>query len=221
MTLSIRVGVLLALLPLGALAIEPGPTPKNQQQTENWLQLQVSGSVQSPIRQTASPAERELSLQRWLDSYKHEIPEYYGQKEGGKASQESALACKNGPSQAVRGARPVGAGLPAMGTVRCHLPVAPVVSRAGRTATVIAELMRSLPMGGGVWRQRQSQLGTVVHMGQAQYLRHIELDRVFGDAQVAGNLVVGLALAHQLGHVQLAWRQLFENRRDLWPGAFT
>ncbi len=88
MTLSIRVGVLLALLPLGALAIEPGPTPKNQQQTENWLQLQVSGSVQSPIRQTATPAERELSLQRWLDSYKHEIPEYYGQKEGGKASQE-------------------------------------------------------------------------------------------------------------------------------------
>ena len=88
MTLSIRVGVLLALMPLGALAIEPGPTPRTQQQTENWLQLQISGSAQSPIRQTATPAERELSLQRWLDSYKHEIPEYYGQKEGGKASQE-------------------------------------------------------------------------------------------------------------------------------------
>ena len=88
MTLSIRVGVLLALLPLGALAIEPGPTPKNQQQTENWLQLQVSGSVQSPIHQTATPAERELSLQRWLDSYKHEIPEYYKQDEGGKAKKE-------------------------------------------------------------------------------------------------------------------------------------
>ena len=38
MTLSIRVGVLLALMPLGALAIEPGPTPRTQQQTENWLQ---------------------------------------------------------------------------------------------------------------------------------------------------------------------------------------
>ena len=88
MTLSIRVGVLLALMPLGALANEPGPTPKNQQQTENWLQLQVSGSVQSPIRQTATPAERELSLQRWLDSYKHEIPEYYKQDEGGKAKKE-------------------------------------------------------------------------------------------------------------------------------------
>ncbi|MEC4241350.1 DUF3613 domain-containing protein [Pseudomonas sp. DSV-1] len=87
MTFSIRVGVLLALIPLGAVAIEPGPTPKNQQETENWLQLQVSGSVQSPIRQTATPAERELSLQRWLDSYKHEIPEYYKQDEGGRAKQ--------------------------------------------------------------------------------------------------------------------------------------
>lgn len=87
MTFSIRVGVLLALIPLGAVAIEPGPTPKNQQETENWLQLQVSGSVQSPIRQTATPAERELSLQRWLNSYKHEIPEYYKQDEGGRAKQ--------------------------------------------------------------------------------------------------------------------------------------
>ena len=87
MTFSIRVGMLLALIPLGAVAIEAGPTPKNQQETENWLQLQVSGSVQSPIRQTATPAERELSLQRWLDSYKHPIPEYYKQDEGGTAKQ--------------------------------------------------------------------------------------------------------------------------------------
>ncbi|MBW3506626.1 DUF3613 domain-containing protein [Pseudomonas sp. NKUCC02_KPG] len=87
MTFSIRVGMLLALIPLGAVAIEAGPASKSQQETENWLQLQVSGSVQSPIRQTATPAERELSLQRWLDSYKHEIPEYYKQDEGGRAKQ--------------------------------------------------------------------------------------------------------------------------------------
>ena len=35
----------------------------------------------------SQPADA-AGLQRWLDSYKHEIPEYYGQKEGGKASQE-------------------------------------------------------------------------------------------------------------------------------------
>ena len=88
MTFSIRMGVLLALIPLGAVAIEPGPTPKNQQETENWLQLQVSGRAQSPIPQTATPQERELSLQRWLDSYTHPVPEYYKQDEGGKAKSE-------------------------------------------------------------------------------------------------------------------------------------
>lgn len=83
MTFSIRVGVLLALLPLGAVAIEPGPSSREQQETENWLQLQVSGTVQSPVRQVATPAERERSLQRWLDSYQHPIPEFYGQDVGG------------------------------------------------------------------------------------------------------------------------------------------
>ncbi|MES2868024.1 MAG: DUF3613 domain-containing protein [Pseudomonadota bacterium] len=83
MTFSIRVGVLLALLPLGAVAIEPGPSSREQQETENWLQLQVNGTVQSPVRQVATPAERERSLQRWLDSYQHPIPEFYGQDVGG------------------------------------------------------------------------------------------------------------------------------------------
>ena len=85
---SIRVGVLLAVLPLSALAIEPGPASQYQQETENWLQLQVSGKVKSPVPQTATAAERERSLQRWLDSYTHPIPEYYKQKEGGSAKQD-------------------------------------------------------------------------------------------------------------------------------------
>lgn len=85
---SIRVGVLLTLLPLSAFAIEPGPASQYQQETENWLQLQVSGKVQSPVHQVATAAERERSLQRWLDSYTHPIPEYYKQKEGGSAKQE-------------------------------------------------------------------------------------------------------------------------------------
>ena len=87
MTFYIRVGVLLALVPLGAMAIEPVPSSRNQLETEHWLQLQISGNAQSPVRQVATPAEREQSLQRWLDSYKHEIPEYYKQDEGGKAKQ--------------------------------------------------------------------------------------------------------------------------------------
>ena len=64
MRASIRVGLLLAVLPLSAVAIEPGPASQYQQETENWLQLQVSGKVQSPVRQVATAAERERSLQR-------------------------------------------------------------------------------------------------------------------------------------------------------------
>lgn len=88
MNLYIRVGVLLAVLPFGAFAIEPGPVSRSQQDTENWLQLQVSGKAQSPIRQVATSQERERSLQRWLDSYTHPIPEYYKQDEGGKAKSD-------------------------------------------------------------------------------------------------------------------------------------
>lgn len=50
MKLSIRVGLLLAVMPLGAFAIEPGPSSKTQQETENWLQLQVSGRAQSSLQ---------------------------------------------------------------------------------------------------------------------------------------------------------------------------
>jgi len=80
--------------------------------------------------------------------------------------------------------------------------------------------MRTLAMlCGGVRGQREGQLSAVVHVGQAQNLGHVKLYRVFGYAQIAGDLIVGLAFAHQLGNVQLTGRQLFENRRDLLPGA--
>ena len=88
MKVSIHVGVLLAVLPLSALAIQPGPAAQSQQVTERWLQLQINGQAKSAVTQTATPAERERSLQRWLDSYTHPIPEYYKQSEGGKAKQE-------------------------------------------------------------------------------------------------------------------------------------
>ncbi|MGE7959629.1 DUF3613 domain-containing protein [Pseudomonas sp. NPDC089530] len=72
----------LLLLPLAAQAIEPGPASLSQQSTETWLLLQSRNQVKSPIQQNASPSERELSLQRWLDSFKHPIPEYYKEYSG-------------------------------------------------------------------------------------------------------------------------------------------
>lgn len=78
--------LLLAALPLTALAIEPGPSSVYQRQTEGWLQLQVSGQLASSTPQKASPAEREETLQRLIESYKHPIPEYFEQKLGGNTA---------------------------------------------------------------------------------------------------------------------------------------
>ncbi|OLY71552.1 hypothetical protein AU074_15440 [Pseudomonas sp. ATCC PTA-122608] len=74
----------LLTLPLTVVAVEPGPSSPQQKQTETWLTLQSSGQVASPAQQKASAAERDLATQRWLDSFKHPIPEYFDQKVGGQ-----------------------------------------------------------------------------------------------------------------------------------------
>lgn len=76
--------LLLLALPLAAAAIDEGPSSAQQAQTEVWLQLQNRAQVASPIPQPATQAEREQAMQRWLNSFQHEIPEYFQQDEGGK-----------------------------------------------------------------------------------------------------------------------------------------
>ena len=75
----------LALLPLMAQAIEPGPSSPQQAETENWLALQVKGLAASPTPQKTTPAEREQALQRWLDSNRHPIPEFFESQSGGSS----------------------------------------------------------------------------------------------------------------------------------------
>ena len=75
----------LALLPLSALAIEPGPSSPQQAETENWMTLQINGRAASATPQRTTPAEREQSLQRWLDSHKHPIPEFFESPSGGSS----------------------------------------------------------------------------------------------------------------------------------------
>ncbi|HEX8541390.1 MULTISPECIES: DUF3613 domain-containing protein [unclassified Pseudomonas] len=65
-----------------AVAAEKGDSPW-QEQTQSWLKLQTEGNHASPTPQAVTPAERERSMQRWLDSYKHEIPDFFEQKKGG------------------------------------------------------------------------------------------------------------------------------------------
>ena len=67
-----------------AWAIEPGPSSPYQQGTEQWLQLQIRGVVASPILQTASATERDLAMQRWLNSFNYPIPQYFDQDTAGR-----------------------------------------------------------------------------------------------------------------------------------------
>lgn len=84
MKLNILCCLGLLSLPLTALAIESGPASAQQQETEGWLLLQSRNTVASPKPQTATAAERELSMQRWLKSYNDEIPDLYDPDAGGK-----------------------------------------------------------------------------------------------------------------------------------------
>lgn len=67
-------------------AIDAGPSSAQQQGTEAWLQLQPRGTAASSVPQVSTQAERDLSFQRWLKSYTHDIPDFYEQKKGGSVS---------------------------------------------------------------------------------------------------------------------------------------
>lgn len=68
---------------VNATEVTGGLIGNPQTQTERWLQWQTEGSAASTQVQSATPAERELSMQRLLDSFNHPIPEYFGEKDGG------------------------------------------------------------------------------------------------------------------------------------------
>ena len=76
--------VCIACLSTSAWAIEPGPSSTAQQGTESWMQLQIRGVVASTNLQTVSAAEREMAMQRWLNSFNYPIPEFFEQKSGGE-----------------------------------------------------------------------------------------------------------------------------------------
>ncbi|MGE8483580.1 MAG: DUF3613 domain-containing protein [Pseudomonas sp.] len=81
--------VCMACLSTSAWAIEPGPSSVPQKGTEQWMQLQIRGVVASPFRQTASVTERDLSFQRWLNSFTYPIPMFFEQKAGGEMATSS------------------------------------------------------------------------------------------------------------------------------------
>lgn len=58
-------------------ATASAPAPEPPVGVNDWLELQRSGRVASPIIQSQSDAERELANQRLLNSYGHSIPEFF------------------------------------------------------------------------------------------------------------------------------------------------
>ncbi|QXI37925.1 DUF3613 domain-containing protein [Pseudomonas xantholysinigenes] len=62
------------ITPLLAMADDP---PQAQTATEALLQVQASNRQASPVRQVQTDKERDQAMQRWLDSYKYAIPDFY------------------------------------------------------------------------------------------------------------------------------------------------
>lgn len=83
MCIRILPGLALALTSCALMAATPMEPEWPESQTDMWLQLQRGGEAASRRVQTATPTERELSMQRLLDSYSHPIPEYFGEDDGG------------------------------------------------------------------------------------------------------------------------------------------
>ena len=73
----------LPLLSLPALALDAGPSSPQQQETEGWLVLQSRNQAASNTPQTATAAERERAMARFLKSFEYPIPEFYEQDTGG------------------------------------------------------------------------------------------------------------------------------------------
>lgn len=66
----------LALSPIG-WAQEPPRQPRPQTATEALLQVQASNRQGSRTPQVQTDKERDQAMQRWLDSYKYAIPDFY------------------------------------------------------------------------------------------------------------------------------------------------
>jgi len=78
-----RVYWLLLVLPVVAQAA--GEAGRGED-TERWLQVQREGRQASAEPQPATPAEREAAYQRWLDSFRHPIPDFFSDEGGDMTS---------------------------------------------------------------------------------------------------------------------------------------
>lgn len=64
-------------VPLLAMADSPPRKAPDETATEALLRVQASGQQASVRTQVQTARERDQSMQRWLDSYKYPIPDFY------------------------------------------------------------------------------------------------------------------------------------------------
>ena len=71
--------ILLACIafPIDALAAETTYPPPAETATEALLRVQSSNQQASSRPQQQTARERDQSMQRWLDSYSHQIPDFF------------------------------------------------------------------------------------------------------------------------------------------------
>ena len=75
----LKYATLLACLALPALAMAEDVTHpvRPERETQTWLTLQASNREASKVPQVQTEKERDQAMQRWLDSYKYAIPDFY------------------------------------------------------------------------------------------------------------------------------------------------
>ncbi|EKT4523616.1 DUF3613 domain-containing protein [Pseudomonas putida] len=74
---ALMITLVLLAWPLSAQAEEPLRRPPPDSAAEAWLRVQASNQQASPRLQVQTAAERDATLQRWLDTYKYPIPEVF------------------------------------------------------------------------------------------------------------------------------------------------
>lgn len=69
--------ILLACIPLAAVAEDPPRQPPVETATEALLRVQSSNQQASTKLQRQTASERDQSMYRWLETYKYPIPDHF------------------------------------------------------------------------------------------------------------------------------------------------
>jgi len=79
-------GGLVLLLNASITFAESSSERSSGKETRRWLELQSSGLAASTSRQTVSGPVADAIYRRYLDSFKHPIPEFYKSKQDGEGN---------------------------------------------------------------------------------------------------------------------------------------